>query len=308
MVSCVSLITSCSKDKDSDPPLPGEMNRLAGIEFKSQASIYQYSLEYDATGRINRITYQSQQEPRTTVYNVSYSGNSIQLARPAFRSSALDIYDTIRLTMDGYYNILERVQFRFVETKAPDNIPGKTYVFDTTRFEYSYSGMLLGVTRNKLDTSWSKGSGPDGEVRNANRLNEVANYILEGNKLVGLSSNSDVSKVIYKNSEVTTNLSDEELTIAFEYSKSYPNKTDFSNCAVLNELHLFATDMPFNKTYSVLPDKVNRVRTIKKKDGTVISTTNQTANLEFTFNSDGFLLTKRDPSNPSTQITYWYGR
>ena len=306
MLSCVTLITSCTKDK-STVPTPGEMNRLTGIEFKSQANIYQYSLEYDATGKISRITYQSQQEPRTTLYNISYGTNSIQLARPAFRSPAVSIYDTIRLIMDGYYNILERTQFRFVETKAPDNIPGKTFLFDTTRFEYNY-GMLLSLTHNKFDTSWSKGNAPGAEESKANRLNEVANYIIDGNKLLGVTSISDVSKITYKNSGVTTTLNDEELTIAFEYAKSYPNKTDFSNCAVLNELHLFASEMPFNKSWSLLPDKVKRLKTIKLKDGTVISTTNEAAGHEFTFNSNGYLVTKKDPSIPDTQITYWYGR
>lgn len=303
LVCAYTMFSSCKKDK-GPAPIPGGENRLSGIEMKVQGNSYKYTLTYDGQGRIEKVSHAYNSEPSTILFDVSYDASDIILARPMYEDPSVQIMDTIRINQDLDGNVRSRMQYRFVKSIAPNGDESRTYIHDTTICEYNAEGLLINLMHNLQDSTWMFGNGGD-ETKKVIRKVELADYTIEGNTLASVNRRGDVFETTYADSDTTTVITIEEATIVFDYTKAYPNKIDFSNAAVLNELHAF-TDLPLNKKYTYLPNRVHTTKTRKNKDGVVFSTTSVATQNDFTFNANGYAVSKEDPGNPGMKVMYWY--
>ena len=302
-ISALVILAACKKDH-TPTPIPPNQIRLSGIEMKVQGNSYKYVLTYDVEGRIREVSHESNTAPTTVLFKVSYDANEILLTRPMGEDFDMTVADTIRFTLGGDGNVMSRIQNRFVQTWGSEN-ESRNYIHDTSYFEYNTNGLLLKLMRHFKDSGWHSATANVPEMSKVMKKVELADYTIEGNNLVSIMRRGDVMETTYTPSDVTFNNITEETGISFDYSKGYANKTDFSNAAVLNELHAF-TDMPLNKKHSYLPNKVQTIKTRKNKDGVIFSTTNVLAQNSFTFDANGFVMSKEDPSNPGTKVTYLY--
>ena len=85
----------------------------------------------------------------------------------------------------------------------------------------------------------------------------------------------------------------------------FPNKTDFSNAAILNELSIF-TFLPMNKHYALLPSRVNIAQTEKDQNGNVTFTNNSILNYEFAYNLFGFVSSSVSAPVPDHKQSFVY--
>ena len=304
LVCACTILFSCKKDKSPGPnPNPGEI-RLSGIEMKSGGNSYRYILQYDNLGRIEKVSHASNDEPGTTLFNVTYEANDIILTRPMHEDPSIQIMDTIRFSLDLDGNVRSRLQYRYVKSIAPNGDESRTYIHDTTVCEYNAEGLLTNLMHNLQDSTWTFANGGN-ESKKVLRKMELADYIIEGSKLSFINRRGDVSETTYTGGNTTIVATIEEAVIEFDYAKAYQNKIDFSNAAVLNELHAF-TDLPLNKNFAYLPNTVHTTKTRKNMDGVIFSTTSVSAQNDFTFNADGYVVSKEDSGNPGTKVMYWY--
>jgi len=307
LVCACAMLVSCKKDKSPDPnPMPNGEVRLTGIEMKSGGNSYRYTLQYDNLGRIATVSHASNDEPGSILFNVTYEANDIILTRPMYEDPSVQILDTIRFSLDLDGNVRSRLQYRYVKSIAPNGDESRTYIHDTTVCEYNVEGLLTNLMHNLEDSTWTfaiSGS----ESKKVLRKMELADYIIEGSKLSFVNRRGDVSEITYVAADTSILNTIEEAVIEFDYAKAYQNKIDFSNAAVLNELHAF-TDLPLNKKFAYLPNTVHTTKTRKNMDGVIFSTTSVSTQSDFTFNADGYVVSKGDPGNPGTTVQYSYSK
>jgi hypothetical protein len=93
----------------------------------------------------------------------------------------------------------------------------------------------------------------------------------------------------------------------FEYEKKFPNRFDFRNEAVINELYLFP-EIRLNRHYLYMPDKVSRTDVTTNDKGEVTSTYTSSYNYEYAYNSFGFVSSVMNVAPPNYKISYVYNK
>ena len=272
------FFVSCKKDNqnsNTDGP------RITTIEETQGAYVfYRFSFEYGGDGKINKIIVMTDSVPTSTYYNVSYSQNKIVMARSRIK-------DTTYLFLDANDRVVVRLRKSF---QAPFNIPQQTLTFDTTHYEYNSSGLLVKETYGRLDTTWYPGTVQTMTIRTTG----TTEHSFSGGDAIMVKTVVQRSIVTSNGSNINVTKRSTENTNTYGYTLSYPNETDFSNAAVLSELKLY-TDLPLNKNYSHLPDKITNTYIDKDENGTIISSGTSTTAPRFTYNANGFIDTKSNP-------------
>jgi hypothetical protein len=305
--SIILFVSSCKKEVTPAPivnPKPDTTSdntgsfRLMSVERRNDDSslVYSYGFQYDASGRITRI-FSPANNPQVTMATISYNGNEAVFAHPAVNPLP-GIYstDTIRFTLDSDNKALKRIEYSYLQNDDTlGSLPIKTYIFDTTAYEYDAAGLLLKETRGLRDsTIWII----NGVISMNNNLhNTITNHHISGGNVVGINQVS-----------VTTpgNFT-EEKNVSFEYSNAYPNNAAFSNPAVMNEMNFFY-DWPLNNSYKNMPDKMTSETINKDGSGNILHTSNTDYTLGLAFDKNGFLTTYFDSNYTGGKWYYLYSK
>lgn len=276
------VLLSCKK---SDTVNTEEVRLLQTKLQDGNGDLYMTLLDYDAQGRIVRISNKINNNAPEVRATISYSGNEVQVVEPPISNGSSSHTREIKFVLDGSNKPLTRIEQRTNEYFAPNN-PQRDFYTDTTTYSYDASGLLTRKTGRSRDSTWVN----FGYVQTSLRVNTyTANYTnVNGN----LAEMTRVSQENYRTTIGTTTRSSNsslEEKNTFEYPKAYPNSTDFKNVFLLEEFGVILHDYPLNKNYRNLPNQVTASRV--EKDGTGVVTHSESAisAMAFSFNKYGFL-------------------
>jgi hypothetical protein len=298
-VTCLILLLACTKDKKKINP---EEVRLIGWEFKADnGDMHRFTISYDGADRISRFSTSLNNQSQKTLFTVIYSANEAIMVRFPPSDPSLTIADTIRLILDGTGRPLDRIEHNFAEFSSP-HPPQRSYKYDTIHYEYDGVGLLIKETRVYRDTTWFN---PGVIETSVTTLTGMRNYSSAGENIVAHSTTSSSSSVTRRLGNIYTSGRSSESTVSFEYKQDYQNKTDFTNAAILKELHFWG-DVAFDKSNINIPEKITTASIEKDQNGAVISSQNSTQNFLFTYNSYGFVSSVADPANPNSKTIFLY--
>lgn len=277
------LLLSCKKSDPTDT----EAFRLVQTKTGTlNGDVYYVTLDYDGQGRITRISQSTNNNTAVVSANISYSGNEVLIVEPAVNNAAQVFTREIKYVIDGSNRPLSRIEQRTEEYKAPAAIPQRTFYSDTAAYTYDANGLLLRKTGSTRDSTWFN----PGQVQtmvgteaytatytNTNgNLSEMVKTTIEKYRTVsGFATYSDQSS--------------EEEKIAFEYTKSYANKTDFKNAFLLEEFEVLLYRYPLNKIYRNLPDRFTQTIVTRDAMGAVTGSESSSGTIALTYNKYGFV-------------------
>jgi len=259
--------------------------------------------DYDSKGRIEKVRYQPRNAPSFVRYAVSYTTNEIRLIGD-HNTSISNSIDTIHLYLDAGGRLIKRIQDLFFEYTGDPTYSPRSYTHDTTLYLYDAAGFLSKETRMFQDSSWLW---VGVETMQNNRSTETVNHTVQNGNLVSTFGERIGTGYGYTPStgNVVTTETKRETTTSFEYTKAYPNKTDFTNALVLNEIYLLDV-FPTNEKYKNLPEKVTISQVQKDPNGTVVATNNFLYTYEFTYNADGYVASRVNTQQAGTKVSFFY--
>ncbi|ANE52134.1 hypothetical protein [Flavisolibacter tropicus] len=301
LISCTVLLSNCKKDKED---INTDEVRLQAVETKqSNGDIHKLFFDYDANGRIIKIRSGRNNETPTTNFIITYSGNEILIPVTVSDDELNTIKDTIRLLLNADQQVIKRMYHGFHEFKAPTFTPQRTNIYDTTTYSYDAAGLVKQETHGGLDTSWYN---PGVETIMVSRTAGFTNYSIKDGNIISTKKEVTSSGYAKQGGIVSTGKSSNETTHAFEYAKAYPNKIDFKNAAILNELQLVFP--PINKNLRNVPEKILVTDITKNGNGNITSSNSFTINQELSYNKYGFVNIRFDPASPTLKTTYVYNK
>lgn len=297
---CLLLFVACKKE---EVPVNTDEVRLKGIEtIFRDGQKNNLNIDYDGIGRISKVSSSSNNDPAELVFDVTYTNNIIRLIYFHENSSYMTIADTTWLVLDGSQRTAQRRKHIFFSSSVPQEPTQRTYIHDTTNYEYDVAGLLKKQTSSIWDSTWHN----QGFTRiTTTRSNSITNYNVQSNNVVG--SNTITNRTTTSQQLGTRYVSSEsqQTNYTYHYSKAYPFKTDFTNAAVLNEISLFF-GVPASKSNTYIPDKIETSTVKKDGNGNITSTDNFTYNQSFSYNSYGFVTSIFDERNPGTITNFIY--
>ena len=272
------FILSCSKNNEVVPTVtPGP--KLKKILNNDRG---EWVFNYNEQGRlIGHLYHQDGSQPLSTI---SYTGNEAVMIMGNSSDNSVD--DTeIKFTLDGDSKPVKSIQRTFIEFKGALT-PQRYFYNDTIYYEYDALGLLKKTSEVRFDSLWQN---PGNLEIHASRSRVTTDYTTNAGNLIS-SMRVRISNGLDMTSGTTNYYENrrEEETWVYEYSKQYPNKTDFTNAYALNWLK----HAPFllNKNYKNMPDKIAHHLIIKDKEGKIIEKSDiggRTMTLEF--DANGYL-------------------
>ncbi len=293
------LFFACKKSND------GTNTKLLRTESTDNSGNTFYTrYGYDNSGRIITISqYENDAQPAVTV-NINYSGNDVVLSSFPADDPAFNKTKEVHLTLDAAGRMMKRIEYTHGLAKTPPGQQSETFKYDTLVLEYDAAGFLNKSTGGRYDSIWV-----DPTYNSITRFSSVTNYSTGAGNLI----NSDeyvVYPVITRQGSVTTvSGGSSEYHHVFNYTRSFANKTDFKNAAILNEYRLYYEPY-LNISYKNMTDQVITNNLDRDINGSVIYTGNSTINIERMFNSDGLLSSDNilTQNAPYREIHYFYGK
>jgi hypothetical protein len=301
VVAFMLLLSSCQKQNSTNNTSPEQLHLIA-IEMASANGIYHLSLDYDANGRIIKGSSSFNNSSPQTNFTVAYNNSEVLFAKPNFDIPGFFATDTLRFILNSNRLPTKRTENIFQESKAPQAIPQRSFIFDTTYYEYDAAGLLSKETHTVRDTTWKN----NGSIITANqKTTAVTNYTTVNGNVTTVNKTTLTIATTYSNGTSSSGYGNQEVTRTFEYGTNYPNKTDFTNTLLLNEFNLFKT-WPLNEGYKNLPEKITTVTVEKDATGAVKSTTTSTDVMVAAFDSKGWLSTITDPAYQNAITSFIY--
>jgi hypothetical protein len=274
------LLLGCKKNDIN----PDEV-RLLALETTDTSQTYRTVFDYDNLGRIIKVHFESS-PPQTVIMNIVYQGNEILITPSPSTSSYASAIDSVILFMDAANRVQKRIAYSFFEIMPP-GYPQRTYNCDTSLYQYNAAGLLQKETSNHRDSTWFNQLG---DIQTwTNIISKVSDYENTDGNLTSIKSME--YEVTYSHQHGTNYIwkSSIDNITSFEYTKRYPNKTDFSNATVLSELGYLNLQIPLNKNYKNLPDKVTIISTSRDQSGVITFFDNHSFGFSLKYNSYGFL-------------------
>ncbi len=308
LVSCMLFVLSCKKENTKTPstidPKPDTIPdntaplRLMSLQRVNDDStvLTVLSFLYDGSGRVTGISTGS--NSGTSMTKISYNGNQAVYAHPASNPFP-GIYstDTILFTIDSHNRALKRIEYSYFENDDTASTPHifKTFISDTTTYEYDTAGLLTKETRVVKDsTLWID----NGAIHlNLYLHNTIANYHNSEGNIVEI----DQHTVTAPGNQT------EDKKVTFVYNNAYHNHAALTNPAVMNEMNLFY-DWPLNDAYKNMPDKMTTDIVDKDGTGNIVYTKNSVYTLDLAFDANGYLDTYFDSNSAGGKWHYLYSR
>jgi hypothetical protein len=276
---------SCKKNDVN----PDEV-RLVALESTDSTGTYKTVFDLDDLGRIIKVHESG--APQVAIMNVVYQNNQIIITQPQTNNDAITTIDSVVLIINADNRVQKRIATSFLETKPPLNLPQRTYIYDTTIYEYDGAGLLNKETYRQRDSTWFN----PGQVQIFLSIrNGMSTYVNSNGNVMSTNSNLESTSSTYQNGTLYTSKHTIMSNTSFEYAKGYANKTDFRNAAVLDELNLL--QIHFNRNYKNLPDKIKRSSEEKDERGTIVSSNATNSDIVVTYNSYGFITSANNGSH-----------
>jgi hypothetical protein len=296
----VSLIFfSCKKSTD-----PVTIRLLRTESTDNNGNVLHTEYGYDNIGRITTITqYENNAQPVVAV-TISYNANEATLLSFPDYDPVYNQTTEVHLTLDANGRILKRIEYTHGVAKTPPVQPTVTFKYDTLICEYDAAGLLMKTTGSRYDSTWV-----DPTYNIATWFTSRASYTTEAGNLTTSDEYVVYPIITRKRGRTTVSEGSSEYHNVFNYTKSFPNQTDFKNAAVLNEYRFYYEPI-FNISYKNMPDQVIRSSMDKDINGSVTFTGTSTVDIERIYNAEGLLSSVNILSHntPYKEINYFYGR
>jgi hypothetical protein len=301
LLFCLFILISCKKNSSLDP----DGIRLVKIQYVNKPDYINSIFDYDAQGRITRISYFENNNPPETRYTIAYNGNEA-IMQEIDATAGAGWNHQIKLTLDADGKPMKRIEYRFMEFFAPATNPQRTYEYDTAVYHYDAAGLLSKIDHTAWDTTWMTQS----SILNTYSVRETGttiNTFANGN----LSASEKILRqdhVVTQNSISVYSTVNQRINFTYFYTKQYPNKTDFANAAILNEYNLIF-NYSINKNYKNLPERIAISEQRTDQNGTITYTSNSPgAVMNMNFNSYGFLESINTDPDPNRKSVFYYDR
>jgi len=301
IITSLLIFSACQKETTNN--ITDDVVRIAEMRTELINDSASNVFEYDSQGGIVKIRYQPQNAPSFVRFTVAYLANEIRLTGEHISSISTSI-DTIHLYLDGGGRLIKRMQHLYFDYTGDPTYNPRTYSRDTSLYLYDASGFLIKETRMHQDSNWLY---VGVETMQDNHSTEVITHTIQNGNLastVGIKNGTGHGFTPSTGNVVNTSSYLETITY-FEYTKAYPNKTDFTNALVLNEIYLLDV-FPTNEKYKNLPEKVTISQVQKDPNGTVVATNNFLYTYEFTYDANGYVTSRVNTQQAGTKVKFVY--
>ena len=256
---------------------------LVRTESVSYSGFVQHTIyEHDRNGRIITIKEaRDDAEPAVTV-TITYTENEVVLLSAPDWDPSLNQTKKVVLTLDGSGRTQKRIEYTYKQPKLVES-SYESFVYDTLHFEYDASGFLIKTEGSRYDSTWI-----DATRNQVTRATSHATYTIQSGNVVAIDEFVEYPRVSREGGLTIHGGGSSEYHKIFKYTKSYPNKADFRNAAVLNEYKQYF-DLPLNMNWSNMPDQVVQSTKDRHINGTVIFEIESTIEMERIYNGDGLL-------------------
>jgi len=299
LISGLFIVCSCNKSSES---VATRLLRTESTDYNGNVFYSEYG--YDNQDRIVTITNHKNSELPALAVAISYNGNEAVLVSHPDVDPLYNRTTEVHLTLDANGRTLERIEYTQDESK-PQPFPGSgKFTKDTLLCQYDANGLLNKTTESRYDSTWS-----DSVSYMAGRLTDTATYTNEEGNLTLVDEHAVYPRNISQAGVITVAGGTSVYHNEFRYKKSFANKTDFKNAAVLNEYVQYYEPW-LNRNYKNMADQAIRNTVDKDINGAVIFSGTSTIDIERTYNSNGLLSTVNilSQNTPYTIINYFYGR
>jgi hypothetical protein len=277
------ILLSCKK---SDTVNTEEVRLLQTKQQDGNGDLHTTILDYDAQGRIVRISSKKNNDVPELRATISYPGSEVHVAEPTISNAASSHTREIKFVLDGSNKPLTRIELRTNEYFAPASNPQRDFYTDTATYSYDASGLLTKKTGRSRDSTWFN----PGYVQTSVRSNTyTATYTNVNGNLAEMTrvSAENYRSAIGSNTYSSSSSMEEKNT--FDYSRAYANSTDFKHAFLLEEFAVILPDYPLNKNYRNLPNQVTSSRVEKNGTGAVVDNSSGSSTMTYSFNKYGFL-------------------
>jgi hypothetical protein len=299
-LSFISLLfLSCRKSANS---VSTQLQRTEYTSYTGDVLYNEYG--YDGMGRITSITQHVNTDQPVVAVTIEYNGNEASLISHPDNEPTLDQTREVILTLDIDGKLLKRIGYTHGISKEASPQPSELFSYDTLLCEYDAAGLLKKKTYSRYDSSWINPT-----LTLSTRLNSVVNFISADGNLVSSDEYVTYPRTTRDNGIVTVTGGSSEYHNVFDYSKSFPNRMDFKNAAVLNEFR-YDYEPLLNSNYKNMHNQMTTNNIDKDLNGTVVFTSNSTIDAERTYNSDGLLAADHIAPGHTQYVTvnYFYGK
>lgn len=298
------LLTSCKKNNStSNSALLSSIKQIRG---GSMADITE-SFVYDNNNRIIEAKIPSLE--LTTTATISYEPGMIfinPIYESAYIQSANKRSTQITYSIDGNGIPLLRTSYDSIEYSdngAPASVQ-RDYNYDTTQYFYNSAGLITKKVYSKKDSTYFE---PGGSPQIIITITQIeSDYTYSGGFLSSVTKNTQIStstfSIVY-NTTIINKQSQLETWI-FDDTRHFPNKWDYTNQVVVNELG-FLPDIfingDINKNNSDLPFDYVYSSITKDENGNTIATGNYRKTFDFSYS--GNFMSSTDENG---QLTWVY--
>lgn len=296
------LLFSCKKD---DPINPAEVRLLQTKWTDGNGNLFTTLLDYDAEGRIIRLSHQTNNNPPKVYANVTYSGNEVRMVETGESNAASAHTREVKFVLDGNNQPQSRIELITNEYFPPQNWAQRDFFADTAIYIYDGQGLLLKKTGTSRDSVWSNNGSEQTSVRTKTHTTD---YTTTNGNLSSVVRTSQENYRLRTAYSTYTSQGSEEDRYTFEYSQAYANQTDFKNAFLLEEFSVLLSEYPLNKNYRNLPDKINSSSVSRSGTGAIISSSSNSGTVAFSYNKYGFLATMGSHPDPAQNKQFIYSR
>jgi len=259
---------------------------------------------YNPEGRIIAIKQAENSATPAVAFNITYNGNEIAMLSNPKIDPVYNTSKEVHLTLDAKSNVLKAIGYTYSVGSYPYNSSTKKFNYDTLVYMYDAAGFLKETKQNFYDSSWT-----EHDNTNVGKGNTTISYTTVGGNVTAKDEYSVYTRIIINGGNTNLTGGTSEHHFNYKYTKAYPNKTDFKNATVLNELRDYH-ELLLDEKYQNMPEQVVIQSLEKDINGTVYFNYTSTGDVERIYNDNG-LLSGADVLTPTTQyrkVRYFYNR
>jgi hypothetical protein len=296
IIFTVSIIAACEKQDNNF-----SNHRLIAIEFRSSPDSLtgRTNFIYDGQDRIIQIV---SNENRTTKVqmDVAYFPGEIRIVKPLYGAYDMPLIDTIRFIRESNERVVTRLE-HYYQMYQEYNGTLEEEQWDTATFHYDVVGFMM----KEFHSIRHHGISGATDTYCTVRRNSTITYTNSNGNLVRKHLLS-ISTLSYDNTPDWTGSSGIfESTSDYEYSKSFPNKMDFTNSIILNEWGFF-TSISIDKHFQNLPEKITTADVSTSVNENSSYFYQRSSRYSVTYNSDGLLATISNPDTIGAATVFIY--
>jgi len=250
--------------------------KLPSLEFTTTATV-SYEPGMIFINPIYESVYIQPPNKRSTQITYSIAGNGLPLLRTS--------YDSVENSDNGSPAYVHR-----------------DYIYDTTHYIYNAAGLITKKIYTKKDSYFDPGGNPQIII---DITQSESDYAYSGGFLSNVSKNTQMSTTTFSivNNTTAFNKQSQLETWVFEDSRHFPNKWDYKNQVVVNELG-FLPDIfingDINKNNSDLPFDYVYSKITKDENGNTSTTGSNRKTFDFSYS--GSFMSSTDENGTLTWV------